>query len=170
MIKIINVIKELPFKSSNGVRKLSDILYLVVHHDAHLTGDIYNAVSRYVAQADYHIKKGWNHLSYHIRVARDGKIYQTLPYEEIGYHAGNLKYNKLGIGLCLDGDFSKQEPTAEQLKSLGLLFTYFDIETPLMPKLTRLGFFSHKEVRESPTFCPSPKIDVLVKAERKRKS
>lgn len=167
-LPIENVIAKLPFKASNGRRALKNINYVVVHHDAHLSEDIYDAVARYIEQAKYHISKGWNHLSYHVRIARDGKIRQTLPFNEIGYHAGNWKYNRTGIGVCLDGDFSKQEPTKDQLISLDRVLAYFDHETPEMPILTRKGFFAHGEVRLSPTFCPSPKISAIVKGERTR--
>lgn len=166
--EIEDVSQKLPFRASNGRRALVDMNYVVVHHDAHLTQDTYDAVARYIEQANYHISKGWNHISYHLRIARDGKIRKVLPFNEIGYHAGNWKYNKTGIGVCLDGDFSKQEPTKDQLISLERVLAYFDHETPEMPALTHRGFFAHGEVRLSPTFCPSPKIRAIVEAARKR--
>ena len=162
-MEITNVIGKLPWEKSVGRRLLKDIQYAVVHHDAALTGDKYDAVSKYVGQAKYHIGKGWGHMSYHLRIARDGKVSQTVPFEEIGYHAGNLKYNKTGIGICLDGDMTKQDSTPAQLSSLRALMLFLSEKRPDMPKLVHGGFYAHKEVRLLPTACPSPLIATIVK-------
>ena len=168
-MEITNVVSKMPSEGSNGRRLLKDIQYAIVHHDAALTGDTYDEVSKYVGQARYHIGKGWKHLSYHLRIARDGGVCQTVPFEEIGYHAGNWKYNATGIGICLDGDLTKQEPTAAQLSSLRALMRYLANERPDMPKLVRGGFWPHKAVRFLPTACPSPMIAKIVDDYRKGK-
>lgn len=168
-MEITNVVSKLPWEKSVGRRLLKDINYAIVHHDAALTGDSYDAVSKYVGQAKYHISKGWKHMSYHLRIARDGKVYQTVPFEEIGYHAGSWKHNVTGIGICLDGDLTKQEPTTAQLASLRKLMDFLSNERPDMPKLVREGFWPHKGVRLLPTSCPSPMIAKIVDDYRKGK-
>lgn len=158
-MEIIDFSQKLPFEKSVGRRPLPSIRFAVVHHDAHFTGDIYDPLSRYEAQARYHIGKGWGHLSYSYRIARDGKVYQTLPENEIGYHAGNYKYNRDGLGICLDGDMSKQNPTKEQLVALDDFMRYLAYNRPDLPKLVRKSFFVHKEVRLwGLTFCPGPVV------------
>ncbi len=162
-MEITNVVSKLPSVGSLGRRLFKDIKYAVFHHDAVLTGETYDPVQKYHTEADYHIKKGWKHLSYHLRIARNGQVFQTLPFEEIGYHAGNYKYNRAGIGICLDGDFTKQAPSPAQLTSLRRLMTHLATERPDLPLLLRKGFYSHKEVRLLPTSCPSALINQIVK-------
>ena len=162
-MEITNVVSKLPWEKSVGRRLIKDIQYAIVHHDGVRTGESYDPVSKYVSEAKYHIGKGWGHLGYHLRVARDGKVSQTVPFEEIGYHAGSWKHNLTGIGICLDGDLTKQEVTKEQMAGLKALMLFLAEQRPDMPKLVRSGFFAHKEVRLLPTACPSPLIATVVK-------
>ena len=168
-MKIIDVSHELPTGGSNGRRFFRDICYAVVHHSAVLTGETYDPISRYQAEARYHIKKGWRRLAYHLIVARDGKVYQTNDFREIGYHAGSWKHNKLGLGICLDLDGSKQEMSDAQKSSLVELMKHLAYERPDLPSLIRTSFYTHREVRWPPgsTFCPSPQVQKVVVAFRK---
>ncbi len=176
-VTIENVSSKLPWKFSVGRRLLRNINYAVVHHDAVLAPDVYDPVLRYAHEADYHISKGWGHLAYHLRISRDGKIYQTLPFEEIGYHAGNWIFNRTGIGICLDGDLTRQPVTDAQSTALKGLMRHLAYERPDMPILLQKSFWAHKEVRgvgwpgtiafiPNPTACPSPTIAQIVKAYR----
>lgn len=152
----------LPWKNSIGRRRMQDILYAVVHHNGGIVGDTYDPISTYRNDAQYHISKGWGHIAYHFRIARDGKIYQTYALNEIGAHAGNWKYNKAGIGICLDGNFAQQDPSGHQIDSLNWLMKHLSTERPDIPNLFHRGFYAHSEVRLSPTFCPGPKIRNMV--------
>lgn len=177
----INLVSsELPFAHSVGRRFLKDVKYVVVHHDAVLAPDTYDAVSRYKAEAAYHIKKDWGHIGYHFKIARDGKIYQVCPMTEIAYHAGNKPFNDAGVGICLDGDFTKQALPTVQFEALNALCNELALHRPKdMPLLVQKGFYGHKEVRgwgfpgtkffiPNPTACPgSPDIVKFLQGYRK---
>lgn len=167
---------KLPWKASKGRRNLADIKYVIVHHDASLAGETYDALQLYTQEANYHIGKGWGHLGYSFRIARDGTVYQTVPYDEIGVHAGNYSYFKNSLGICLDGDFSRQKPSHAQYKALESLMTALTTDEGL-ENVTRKSFFAHKEVRgvgipgtrafiSSPTICPGEDIAQVVRAYR----
>ena len=165
-MEIIDISSKLPWKGSMGRRKLSDIKYVVFHHDASLAPDVYDALSLYKNEANYHIKKGWGHLGYSFRIARDGKCYQTVPLEEIGVHAGNYIYFKNSFGVCFDGSFDRQKPTDAQLKTLRDLMDKLAWHTHELPGVTQKSFYVHKEVRLLPTYCPGDAIKAIVKGYR----
>jgi len=168
-MEIINIStpnKPLPWKGSMGRRKLSDIKYVVFHHDASLAPEKYDAVDLYTHEANYHIKKGWGHLGYSFRIARDGTIYQTVPLEEIGVHAGNYLYFKNSFGVCLDGSFDRQAPSQAQLKAVKDLMIHFAHQRPDLPGVVEKSMYTHQEVRLLPTYCSGPVIKDLVKTYR----
>lgn len=166
MFSMLDISSHLPFKASVGRRPLFTITKAIVHHDAILAPDVYDPVARYVAEAKDHINKGWGHLAYHVKIARNGVAYLVTPFNEVGYQAGNYPVNLCSIGICLDGDFSKQKPSAMQVTTLQNLMHALSTEHPEMPKLVHGGFYGHREVRLAPTFCPGPDLLTLVKAYR----
>ena len=165
-MNIQDVSSQLPFKGSIGRRTKSDIKYVVVHHDASLAPDKYDAIELYKREAEYHIAKGWGHIGYSFRIARDGSIYQVLPFEEIGAHAGNIKYFHNSMGVCLDGDLTRQKPSQAQLNALGSLMDHFSYHSPSLPEIVRKSWYAHKEVRSAPTACPGPDITKIVQSYR----
>ena len=177
---IQQVSTQLPAVKSMGRRGLAEIKYAIVHHDGSLAPETYDAIDLYAHEANYHIKKGWGHLGYTFRIARDGVVYQTVPLEEIGVHAGNYRYFRNSIGVCLDGDFSRQKPSQAQLNALQSLFDHLSYHSPELPNLTRKSWFGHREVRgfgipgtkafiPSYTFCPGDTIIELTKSYRNAK-
>jgi len=172
-----NIVSKLPWQKSMVKRNLSDIKYVIVHHDGSIAGEKYDALQLYAQEANYHISRGWGHLGYSIRIARNGKVYQAVPYEEIGVHAGNYTYFKNSLGVCLDGDFSRQEPSASQLAALRELMSQLSYHSPTLPNITAKSWFGHKEVRgigipgtaafiSNPTFCPGDVITGIVRSFR----
>lgn len=156
----------LPWKHSMGLRKLSDIKYVVFHHDASLAPETYDAVDLYTHEAAYHISKGWGHLGYSMRIARDGTVYQTVPLEEIGVHAGNYRYFRNSFGVCLDGSFDRQKPSDAQLKAVKDLMVYLAHKRPDLPGVVEKSMYVHKEVRILPTFCCGDVVKNIVKTYR----
>lgn len=66
-----------------------------------------------------HIRRGYGDIGYHFIIDFDGRIWEgrSLAYQGAhvsGQNAGN-------IGVVLLGDYNRAEPSAESLKSLGLL-------------------------------------------------
>lgn len=175
-MEIKQISANLPWQKSIGRRRLDEIKHVIVHHNGAIAGDVYDAQKLYAQDASYHISKGWGHLGYSFRIARDGSVYQTVSYEEIGAHAGNGHYLKSSLGICLDGDFSRQKPSKMQIDSLRSLMKYLD-ESTEVPNITRKGFFGHREVRgigipgtkafiSRFTFCPGEDITNIVRAFR----
>ncbi len=167
-MKIINVTKQLPFAKSNGKMDLKKIDTLVVHHDAIFVPKRgYNTMERIKMEAKYHISKGWGHISYHYMIDNLGDVYQCVPDNEIGYHAGNLVVNKKSIAVCLHGNFNVQTPTPAQAKALDTFCKYMFTERPDLPLVVKKSLKGHREVRLSPTSCPGNSLFPLVVKIRK---
>ena len=54
---------------------------------------------------------------YHWLMRMDGSFERLLQDDQIGWQAGNWDVNKRSIGICLDNDYEKQDPTDEVFKS-----------------------------------------------------
>jgi N-acetyl-anhydromuramyl-L-alanine amidase AmpD len=65
-----------------------------------------------------------------------------------GAHAGNDKYNKQGVGICLVGNFENEEPSSSQLSSLTYLINYLQERC----NIPRNQVIMHKHFRK--TACP----------------
>lgn len=166
MLEIKDIVTKLPSTGSNGYRSLRSIRGLVVHHDGVNTGVVYKPVDRYIGQARYHIRKGWNRLAYHLRIACDGTIFLTNRFEEITWHAGHFQTNLTHIAVCLDGDLSKMEPSDPQKMALKELIVYLTHDRPDMPHLVMGTVNTHREVRPIPTTCPGDALQRYVEALR----
>lgn len=127
--------------------------YIVIHHSATRVGG---------AEAFHreHAKKWKNGLGYHFVVGNgsstpDGKIEVGTRWMRQGKgidgaHAGNKRYNKFGIGICLVGDYSKGGPSGKQLVALRRLCRML---------MARYGIsadriYPHRDVRRGHTDCP----------------
>ena len=124
--------------------------YVVIHHSATDSGDA-------ASIGEYHRdKKGWvNGLGYHFLIgngtdSRDGQIEVGNRWDDQidGAHAGNDKYNKQGVGICLVGNFENEEPSSSQLSSLTYLINYLQERC----NIPRNQVIMHKDFRK--TACP----------------
>jgi hypothetical protein len=128
--------------------------YIVIHHSA--TG---NGGAESFGRE--HQRKWPNGLGYHFVIGngtdtRDGEVEVGPRWlrqgEGIdGAHAGNERYNKLGIGICLVGDFNQGgRPTPAQLVALRRLCK------ALMGRygISRDRIYPHCDVRRGHTDCP----------------
>lgn len=127
--------------------------YIVIHHSATQNGGAESFGRE-------HQKKWPNGLGYHFVIGNgtdtgDGEVEvgpRWLRQNEgiDGAHAGNERYNKYGIGICLVGDYNKQRPTPRQLVSLRRLCR------ALMARygITRDRIYPHCDVRRGHTDCP----------------
>ena len=124
--------------------------YVVIHHSATDSGDA-------ASIGEYHKdKKGWvNGLGYHFLIGNgtdsgDGQIEAGNRWDDQidGAHAGNDKYNKYGVGICLVGNFENDYPTSSQISSLTYLINYLQ-ERCNIPKNEVI---MHKAFRK--TACP----------------
>lgn len=94
----------------NKLQKLvpNKVLLVVLHHRAG-NGTVESIHTQ-------HLKNGWAGIGYHFYIRKDGTVYEGRPITYVGSHCkGN---NSCSIGVCLEGDFRKDVPTAEQLRAV----------------------------------------------------
>lgn len=141
-------IKQNNFKFDMSKIKKQDtkkINKIILHHRAG-NGDI-KSIHR------QHIKRGWAGIGYHYYIRKSGVVFAGRPVTFVGSHCpGN---NTNSIGICLEGDFTKEVPTLEQLKSLKDLVISLRYE---YPSITRV--FNHRDLHK--TLCPATDLVRLV--------
>lgn len=142
-----------PLPAAWRVRSRRSWKYIVIHHSATQVGD---AKSFHRS----HSKKWQNGLGYHFVIGNgtttpDGKVQVgprwTRQNKGIdGAHAGNKRYNRFGIGICLVGDFNGGRPSPRQLVALRRLCK------ALMSRyrIPRSRIYQHQSVRRGHTDCP----------------
>lgn len=100
----MNIIdSDLEFNGGLSARSKTD--KIILHHRAGF-GDILSIHKD-------HIKKGWAGIGYHFYVRCDGSVYRGRPIETVGAHC--MGKNNESIGVCFEGDFTKEPMGKEQL-------------------------------------------------------
>lgn len=96
-------------------------------------------------------KRGWHAIGYHWLIFPNGLILPGRPMTEIGAHTQGQ--NEKFAGVCLIGDFNKDEMTADQYISAWFVLT------ALLVKLGRTSenLWWHRDWR--PTDCPGRLLD-----------
>ena len=86
--------------------------FIICHHSA-----TKRDTTRFEMVRDYHIQKGWQDIGYNWFVEA-GKSCKGRDVTWAGAHcfADNMNYRSLGI--CLAGDFTKEQPTNFQVEIL----------------------------------------------------
>jgi len=130
--------------------------YIVIHHSATVSGD----AAKFDAE---HRAKGWDELGYHFVIGNgtdtaDGlvEVGSRWPKQKHGAHAKtpDNRYNDFGIGICLVGNFDRDRPTANQMRSCAKLVAYM-MKAYHIPASSVLG---HKDTK--PTDCPGAHMSV----------
>jgi hypothetical protein len=129
--------------------------HIVVHHSA-TTGGSAAAFERYHVHTRH-----WDSLGYHFVIGNgtqtgDGEIEVGGRWrqQQVGSHA--LGYNAGGIGICLVGDFSTQQPSRQQMQSLRALVRYLSDTYDIAPE----NVLGHRECEGAQTACPGKHLDV----------
>src|SRR5687768_17291061 len=125
--------------------------YIVLHHSDTVRGSA-------VSFDKYHREhNGWHSLGYHFVIgngdgARNGQVESGPRWvrQETGAHAGVLKFNEEGIGICLVGDFQQTRPTPQQLESTARLVSWL-MRTYRIPASNVIG---HNVAKGGRTSCP----------------
>jgi N-acetyl-anhydromuramyl-L-alanine amidase AmpD len=90
-------------------RNISKITSIAIHHSLTLQGSS-------EAFARYHVNhNGWPGIGYTYVINKNGLIDWCHDWNVKTAHVG--KHNKYSLGICLVGDFRKEEPTEEQLQA-----------------------------------------------------
>jgi len=125
--------------------------WIIAHHSAIKYGNaaIYGRA---------HLERGMeNGLAYHFVIGNgidsgDGEIEIGPRWQQQldGGHVHREDMNKVGIGICLVGNFEETKPSAKQITALQELIDYLRGET----WGKKLKFAVHKEVTPLRTLCP----------------
>lgn len=116
---------------------------LIIHHtaDSGITPERMNEI---------HIENGWAGIGYHFYIRTDGTIYRGRPENAVGAHA--KKNNKNSIGIALEGNFEKDNPTEAQMKSL------VKLSADMIIKYNLNDVLGHRDVYE--TLCPGENLSI----------
>ncbi|HEX4130143.1 MAG TPA: peptidoglycan recognition family protein [Pirellulales bacterium] len=95
--------------------------YVVFHHTATVAADVATIDEAHRQRVDS-AGKPWLGIGYHFVIGNgqgmpDGLVEPTFRWTEQlhGAHAANREYNEHGIGICLVGDFTAEQPTERQV-------------------------------------------------------
>ena len=124
--------------------------YITIHHagvlwEAKTTPDKFVKNMQSWGQKE----KNWPDLPYHFLIAPDGRIFEgrALAYEP----DTNTKYELAGnIGVEMMGDFNKQRPSEQQLRSCVALVAWLAQELNVAPENIR----GHNDAAPGQTSCP----------------
>jgi N-acetyl-anhydromuramyl-L-alanine amidase AmpD len=155
-MKITNISHLLPFQKSNGTMQKANISQVIIHHDGVDRPSKYNSIKRYISEANYHISKGWSHISYAYILDNTGEIFQCLPETEVAYHCGNLAINKKSIAIKFDGNMETQKLTEKQIVAYKELMKYLITKRPDLPKIVKGCEKPHREIKA--TSCPGKNV------------
>lgn len=144
-IQIVDKVNSLMRSSSETypTRSLDHINKIIVHHAAAIgqTAEDY---------ARYHVlSKLWPGIAYTYVIEKQGMIVQGNLLTWITNNTSGQ--NTSSVSICLSGDFTKEEPTAAQLKSLKKLIKHL---RKILPQ--RLEVSGHKDY--GTTSCPGPNL------------
>lgn len=128
---------DLKWKGKLQTLYASKVKYIMIHHTAHPTWDIYDT-------HNYHQKKGWVGIGYNFFINPDGTIFEGRGFN-IGAGATGYNYNSLHV--CLAGNFENAKPTETQIKNCKELIKYLLSVVP-----SNVEIIGHKDI--GATACP----------------
>lgn len=131
--------------------------WIVVHHSASDSGGA-------VVFDAWHRQRGFDELGYHFVIDNgegmpDGNVEVGSRWlkQKQGAHAKSAdgQYNEHGIGICLVGNFEKDEPTAKQWQMLVKLVAYLSSEYGVDLE----HIIGHRDVNGK-TLCPGKNVSL----------
>ena len=84
---------------------------------------------------------------YHWLMRMDSTFEKLLEDSQIGWHAGNWEINRRSVGICLDNDYEKHDPSGDILQKLAVHIKKH------YPNIESQNIIGHHEVRAD-TICP----------------
>ena len=133
---------------------MREIKKIVIHHSASVQGRGVDAATIH----EWHMAapNKWSGIGYHHVILESGEIQHGRPHYWMGAHAKG--HNKASIGICLIGDFTKEQMTPMQNSSLRKLLLAL---LEMYPSATVHG---HRDLMEEGyTECPGFEVaDYLI--------
>lgn len=111
--------------------------YLVFHHSA----------SKVAAPQDvnrWHKARGWSGIGYHYLVRKDGSIHRGRPENKLGAHVRG--HNSDTIGICAEGDFTRETMSDAQIAALQ------ELRADIHRRYPGIKDLRHSDL--NPTSCP----------------
>ncbi|MCM1324192.1 MAG: peptidoglycan recognition protein family protein [Acetobacter sp.] len=128
-------------------RPLNKIFLIILHHSCG-TGSVEDIHKL------HRERNGWAGIGYHYYIRTDGTIYAGRPIEYIGAHCPSN--NQYSIGICLEGDFRKTNPTEEQIQSGKELINWLKKDYPSIKRV-----LNHNDLYA--TLCPVVNLKGILK-------
>jgi hypothetical protein len=110
----MNIINK-TYKWASGLSKRKSTKYIIIHHAA-------ASISSPDQIHAWHLNNGWSGIGYNFVVRKDGSIYTGRPIDCTGAHTTN--YNSISIGICFEGDYTKETVPEPQKQAGKELITY----------------------------------------------
>ncbi len=126
--------------------------HLVLHHTAFASsgigGPTLAAEARHMRQIQrWHFDRGWATVGYHFVISPSGRIFGGRPVDRLGAHV--LGHNAGTVGICLMGNFEREQPTAAALAALE------HVRTRLVPGGAGVALLGHSDHRgHESSACP----------------
>lgn len=90
---------------------------IVLHHSGVTVRQSVETIHNYHKNTN-----GWSGIGYHFYIRTTGEIYRGRPENTVGAHAVGANYNSIGI--CFEGNFSKEKMGEKQIKAGQELIAY----------------------------------------------
>ncbi len=153
-------------RSRSNLDAMTSIWRITVHHTATKLGGTSTrlaAAAIKTFQRQHQDEKGWADIGYHFVIDPAGRIWEGRSLSYQGAHAGSPELNAGNVGIALIGDFTVQQPTASQKKSLA------DLLASLCARyhIDRSHVFTHQEIRPTGTECPGPALQRVIDSWRR---
>jgi LysM repeat protein len=130
--------------------------YIVIHHSGVQTGSV-KGMDRYHREVR-HMENG---LAYHFVIGngngmRDGQVSVGRRWvkQQDGGHLASEEQNRHALGICLVGNFDRQQPTAKQMQALRALVKALMARCDLSAAAVK----THQEINVIGTRCPGSKF------------
>lgn len=123
---------------------------IVIHHTAStVSTDQFPSVDAYHKSQGFPESSLGFYVGYHLFIEKDGSLLRARSDEERGAHtvAPGRDWNADSIGICLAGDFTKEDPTEAQLTQLFTCKDLMDIHSIPIEEV-----YDHKDTKS--TACP----------------
>ncbi len=124
---------------------------IIIHHSAiNDNKDQFSRINTFHGRKGFPISELGFNVGYHFLIERTGMVKRARNNQEMGAHTlvKGYNYNKDGIGICLAGDFTKMEPSEEQIAALNLLCE----ELTQSENIPINSIIEHRDVKA--TSCP----------------
>jgi N-acetyl-anhydromuramyl-L-alanine amidase AmpD len=139
----LQIIEEKYSFKQQPLKRSKSVAWIVVHHAAAQT-----ATQQQIHQ--WHLGKEYIGIGYHFYIRKDGKIYRGRAIDAVGAHT--LGYNDTGIGVCLEGDFTKERSPQTQQDALA------DLCRSLLKSYPTAKIVGHGQL--GATACPGHLLDL----------